>query len=251
MLGSVEQWWVKYFVNSSACVQQCSTTNKMGGSTVSFASFYISDKRICFLCMCCTRISFVAGYSVTPPIESCTTQNCTMQAYCKTCDSVQEVERVDETGDAVFCVACGEEFTPSTAASTSDSSSLYNNYRIGKVLSVGPIAKQKELKKVLVDVIGDDDGSKAVQIVTNAKYIEAGWKVVVALENAVVPAGAVLDEDPDAIQIKATAVGGVMSRGMLCDSPMLKWTGGAKGMVQQLPDSFNVGDAPPSARPRV
>jgi hypothetical protein len=59
MLGSVEQWWVKYFVNSSTCVQQCSTTNKISGST---AAFYISDKRICFLCMCCTRISFVAGY---------------------------------------------------------------------------------------------------------------------------------------------------------------------------------------------
>jgi len=75
--------------------------------------------------------------------------------------------------------------------------------------------------------------------------------VVVALENAIVPAGANLEDDSNAIQIKPTAVGGVMSRGMLCDSPMLNWTGGAKGAVQQLPDSFVVGDKPPAARPRA
>jgi tRNA-binding EMAP/Myf-like protein len=172
-----------------------------------------------------------------------------MEAFCKACDSMQEVEKVDESGDAVFCVACGDEFVPSAPGGTT--TDPYSNYKIGKVLSVEAIPKQKELKKVLVDVTGDGDESTAVQIVTNAKYIDAGWIVVVALENAIVPAGANLDEDPDAIQIKATAVGGVMSRGMLCDSPMLKWTGGAKGAVQQLPDSFQIGDAIPTARPRV
>lgn len=174
-----------------------------------------------------------------------------MQAFCKTCDSIQEVEKVEESvsGDTVFCVACGEEFIPDCENGVS--STPYSNYRIGNVLSVEPIAKQKDLKKVMVDVNGDSEEGSAVQIVTNAKYIEVGWKVVVALENAIVPAGSALDEDPDAIRIKATAVGGVMSRGMLCDSPMLKWTGGAKGMVQQLPESFKIGDAIPSARPRV
>ena len=173
-----------------------------------------------------------------------------MEAFCKTCDSVQEVEKVDESGDTVFCVACGEEFTPEQN-NNADSSSPYANYRIGKVLSVEPIAKQKDLKKVMVDVTGDSDESTAVQIVTNAKYIDAGWMVIVALENAIVPAGSNMDEDPNAIKIKATAVGGVMSRGMLCDSPMLKWTGGAKGAVQQLPETFQIGDEIPDARPRV
>jgi tRNA-binding EMAP/Myf-like protein len=175
-----------------------------------------------------------------------------MQAFCKTCDSVQEVEKVEEGSDLVFCVACGEEFTPDASAGASCAgASPYSNYCVGRVLSVEAIPKQKDLKKVMVDVKGSDDEGSVVQIVTNAKYIEAGWKVVVALENAVVPAGAKLEEDTDAIQIKATAVGGVMSRGMLCDSPMLNWTGGAKGIVQQLPETFNVGDTPPAARPRV
>lgn len=173
-----------------------------------------------------------------------------MEAFCKTCDSIQEVEKVEEGSETVFCVACGEEFVPSESNASSDLSP-YANYKVGNVLSVEAIAKQKDLKKVMVDVTGSADESTAVQIVTNAKYIEAGWKVVVALENAIVPAGSKLDEDPNAIQIKATAVGGVISRGMLCDSPMLKWTGGAKGAVQQLPESFNIGDEPPSARPRV
>lgn len=175
-----------------------------------------------------------------------------MEAFCKTCDSLQEVEKVDESGETVFCVACGEEFIPSTnAASSGAAGDVYSNFCVGKVLSVEAIPKQKDLKKVMVDVTGNDDESTAVQIVTNAKYIEAGWKIVVAMENAVVPAGASIDEDPNAVLIKGCAVGGVMSRGMICDSPMLNWTGGAKGVVQQLPDTFNVGDKPPASRPRV
>jgi hypothetical protein len=56
---------------------------------------------------------------------------------------------------------------------------------------------------------------------------------------------------------KPTAVGGVKSCGMVCDSPMLRWTGGAKGIVQQLPEfdetgaaQYFVGSAPPESRPR-
>jgi hypothetical protein len=44
--------------------------------------------------------------------------------------------------------------------------------------------------------------------------------------------------------------GGVRSEGMLCDSPMLGWVGGAKGVVQQVPDEWRVGGAPPAARPQ-
>ena len=177
------------------------------------------------------------------------TQYCSMEAFCKSCDSIQEVEKVEEGSETVFCVACGEEFVPTSGAS--GASEPYSNYVVGLVTSVDAIPKQKDLKKVIVDVKGDGEESSLVQIVTNAKYIEAGWKVVVATENAIVPAGANLEEDSNAIQIKATSVGGVMSRGMLCDSPMLNWTGGAKGAVQQLPDTFTVGEKPPAARPRA
>ena len=172
-----------------------------------------------------------------------------MEAFCKACDSVQEVEKVEEGSESVFCVACGEEFVPSSGASAE--ADPYSNYKVGLVKSVDAIPKQKDLKKVMVDVVGDGEEASFVQIVTNAKYIDAGWKVVVALENAIVPAGASLDDGTDAIQIKPTSVGGVKSSGMLCDSPMLNWTGGAKGAVQQLPDTFAIGDKPPAARPRA
>lgn len=176
------------------------------------------------------------------------------QAFCKTCDSIQDVEPVADATDAdlVFCTACGDEFNTAVGGSSNAGDDPYNNYVIGKVLKVEAIPKQKELKKILVDVTGECDEAKAVQIVTNAKYIEPNWLVVVAMENAVVPAGAVIGEDPDALQIKATSVGGVKSYGMVCDSPMLKWVGGAKGVVQQIPESagFKVGDKPPATRPR-
>ena len=177
-----------------------------------------------------------------------------MEAFCKTCDSVQEVELATEAAEpnTVFCLACGEEFVKSNGGAD-----IYNNFQVAKVLKVEPIAKQKDLKKILVDITGDEDVNTAIQIVTNAKYIEENWLVVVALENAIVPAGAVLGDDPEAVQVKPCSVGGVKSHGMVCDSPMLNWTGGAKGVVQQLPESdesgtvlFKVGDKPPSARPQ-
>ena len=158
---------------------------------------------------------------------------------------------MEDSENGVYCIACGEEFVPSSVAAQIAGGDPYSNFVVAVVLSVDAIPKQKELKKVMVDIRGDGDEGTAVQIVTNAKYVEAGWKVVVALENAVVPAGASLEDDSNAVQVKACAVGGVMSRGMLCDSPMLAWTGGAKGVVQQLPDTFAVGDKPPSSRPRV
>ncbi len=152
----------------------------------------------------------------------------------------------------MLCLQCGDEFTPSTAGdgAPASSSGPYDHFAVGLVLQVEAIPK-KDLKKVLVDITGDSDESKAIQIVTNAKHIEAGWKVVVALEGAVIPAGAVFGEDPSAIQVKRASVGGTSSSGMLCDSEMLNWSGGAKGVVQRLPDSFTIGERPPPTRPRT
>ena len=75
--------------------------------------------------------------------------------------------------------------------------------------------------------------------------------MVVACIGAVVPAGAVVGETPDAVLVAKRAVQGVVSHGVLCDSPSLRWTGGAKGIIQQLPDTFAVGERPPESRPRV
>lgn len=60
----------------------------------------------------------------------------------------------------------------------------------------------------------------------------------------------VLDASGEEIVIQKTSVGGVMSEGMLCDSRMLGWVGGADGIAAQIPDSFALGSAPPESKPR-
>lgn len=165
-----------------------------------------------------------------------------MEAFCKECGDVKEMEAIES---GLMCLTCGSEIEDSVV-SNSDG---YRNYVVGRVASVEPIPKQKDLKKVIVVIKEDDETS--VQIVTNAKYVNEGWIVVVALEHAIVPAGAVLDEDANAYVVEKRSVGGIMSFGMICDSPMLGWTGGAKGAVQQLSaDEYSVGSRPPTSRPR-
>jgi hypothetical protein len=41
-----------------------------------------------------------------------------------------------------------------------------------------------------------------------------------------------------------------MSQGMLCDSRMLGWSGGAEGVAVQVPDSVEIGSSPPASKPR-
>lgn len=73
------------------------------------------------------------------------------------------------------------------------------------MLSVEAVPKKSDLKKCTVDVTGG--GSEgAVTVVTNAKHIAEGWRVVVALENAIVPAGANPEEDSDVIIVKKASV---------------------------------------------
>lgn len=67
---------------------------------------------------------------------------------------------------------------------------------------------------------------------------------------AVAPAGSVVEQDGEEITLKKTAVGGVMSEGMFCDSKMLGWTGGAAGIAAKMPDSLPLGSPPPATKPR-
>ena len=52
------------------------------------------------------------------------------------------------------------------------------------------------------------------------------------------------------MEVKKTTVGGVVSQGILCDSNMLGWTGGAAGIAVQMPPELEIGSAPPSSKPR-
>ncbi len=164
-----------------------------------------------------------------------------MENFCNACQSNQTTELIDEI---LYCTVCGsDEVTVAT-------SGKYRNYVVGRVIKVEAVAGKKDLKKVLIDITGAMDESDALQVVTNAKHIDANIKVVVALENAVVPAGANVEEDTNAVLVKKSSVGGVRSDGMLCDSFMLGWSGGAKGVLQVMQEDCIIGGSPPSSRPR-
>jgi tRNA-binding EMAP/Myf-like protein len=114
-----------------------------------------------------------------------------------------------------------------------------SGYLAGLVLSCEEIPKKEKLKKLSIDIGADDP----VDIVTNAGNVgtrTVGCRVVVAT------VGASLS---DGETVKKTTVGGVSSQGVLCDGPMLGWSGGGAGTAVLLPDTFNPGDQCPGTKP--
>ena len=117
-------------------------------------------------------------------------------------------------------------------------------YKVGVVLSLDEcgMARGKPLKACKVNVGGE---SNPVTIVTSASNVREGSRVAVA------PSGTtVLNEEGEEMMLKDTTVGGVVSEGVLCDSRMLGWQGGAEGLAVQIPENFELGSAPPSSKPR-
>ncbi|GKY99930.1 hypothetical protein MPSEU_000946600 [Mayamaea pseudoterrestris] len=119
-------------------------------------------------------------------------------------------------------------------------------YKVGEVVSVeslGDKAGQKPLRLCKVNV-GDASG-EFLSVVTSATNVREGSRVAVA------PVGSIVEtETGEELVIKKTSVGGVMSEGMLCDSRMLGWQGGAAGIAAQIPDSVAIGASPPASKPR-
>ena len=111
---------------------------------------------------------------------------------------------------------------------------------VGKVLECNPIPGRDKLKIVRVDI-----GDVVLTIVTNAPNIRDGTRTVVAT------VGTEVDMDGETQTIKNTSVGGVVSEGMVCDSVMLSWAGGAAGLCVQLPDSYPLGSLAPASKPRM
>ena len=166
-----------------------------------------------------------------------------------------------EEGEEEFCMECGYEPTVEErmammtleegGAGAGAGADKYANFVIGLVQSVESIPKKDKLKACEIQIAEDEDDDDAVvTIVTNAKYVDADALVVVALPGAVVPAGADADDD-DVTKVTKSSVGGRMSHGMLCDSAMLGWKGGAAGVAVKLNgvEGCAVGGKPPSERP--
>jgi len=156
-----------------------------------------------------------------------------MEWVCASCEC--------ENGAAIArCEACDEERPsgPSTDAAASDAPLIC----CAVVTALDPVPGKGALRLVTLDA---GRGRGPVQVVSSAPNLSVGARCVVALP------GAELAVDGEAVTVKAAAVGGVRSNGMLCDSPMLRWAGGGAGTAALLPDGFAAGDAPPPARPRL
>ena len=120
-----------------------------------------------------------------------------------------------------------------------------SKYKVGLVLSVEDKTKSggKPLKVCSVNIGGDEP---TVVVVTAAPNVRESSRLVVA------PVGStIINDEGEEIEIKKTAVGGVMSEGMFCDSRMLGWGSGSAGIAAQVPDSFEPGSAPPTSKPGV
>mmetsp|Transcript_6874 Transcript_6874/g.13750 ORF Transcript_6874/g.13750 Transcript_6874/m.13750 type:complete len:192 (-) Transcript_6874:101-676(-) len=120
-----------------------------------------------------------------------------------------------------------------------------SQYKVGKVLSVDTKSAKggggKPLRACSVD-IGDE--GNPITVVTSASNVREGSRIVVA------PIGSfIINDEGEEITVKKTTVGGVVSEGIFCDAKMLGWAGGAQGIAAQVPDSFELGSAPPPTKP--
>eukprot|EP01083_Nonionella_stella_P085704 237708_1 len=122
-----------------------------------------------------------------------------------------------------------------------------SQYKVGVIRSLEDCGKCKKGGKALRSCtiqIGDQDDD-VISVVTSAPNVRDQSRVVVA------PIGSsVLGKDGEMMDVTKATVGGVISEGMLCDSRMLGWIGGAQGIAVNLPDNFDIGSVPPSSKPR-
>lgn len=129
-----------------------------------------------------------------------------------------------------------------------------SQYKVGLVLSLEDCGKcksgGKQLRACKIQISGTEGDYKeetdVITVVTSAPNVRENSRVVVALSGS-----AVLGEDGEMMPVTKATVGGVLSEGMLCDSKMLGWVGGAKGIAVNLPESYTVGCSPPTNKPRA
>lgn len=128
-----------------------------------------------------------------------------------------------------------------------------SQYKVGIILSLEDCGKckgsQKALRACKIRISGTDNDNyqeeDVLTVVTSAPNVRIHSNVVVAVAGS-----SVLGSDGEMIDVAKATVGGVVSEGMLCDSRMLGWSGGARGIAVNLPDCCEVGSSPPSSKPR-
>jgi len=119
-----------------------------------------------------------------------------------------------------------------------------SRFKIGLIQSVDECGSCRKGGKALKACTVDIGESSPITVVTSAT-IRVGSRIIVA------PTGSIfIDEEGESIEVTKASVGGVISEGMLCDSRMLGWSGGGKGVAVQIPDEFKIGSSPPASKPR-
>ena len=110
-----------------------------------------------------------------------------------------------------------------------------------KVIAVAGHPQRDKLRIVTLDI----GGGREISVVTNA-VVYADTIVCVALP------GSTVTVDGEETAVKAVTLFGAKSEGMLCDCPMLGWSGGGVGTAATIPLAANVapGAPVPAARPR-
>ena len=78
--------------------------------------------------------------------------------------------------------------------------------------------------------------SQSITVITNAPNIRVGTRTVVA------EVGTEFEdkETGEMAIVRKELIGGVYSEGMICDSVILGWAGGAAGVAVQVPPSYGI-----------
>lgn len=157
--------------------------------------------------------------------------------YCPGCKN-DSVEFCDVDDDSKMCTECGYEVSNDEL----EKIEKFKNIMVGVITECNSLesGKKKGKGKKALSKLGIDVGNgEVITVVTNAKHVEEGKRVVVAR------IGATIGD----IEVSKTSVGGVSSHGIICDSHMLGYKGGTKGLPVFLDDSFQPGSMPPLSRP--
>eukprot|EP00793_Prasinoderma_coloniale_P000592 PRCOL_00003740-RA len=141
--------------------------------------------------------------------------------------------------EAWTCPECMYEHEGDDDEGEEDEQQRFKGFKVGQIEAVEELAGK--LSAITVDV----GAGEPLNVVTSAPYMAEGQRVCIAT------VGATITQKGDEVVVKKTTVGGRKSEGIVCDSPMLGWVGGAAGNAAFLPESFKPGDAPPSRRPRM
>lgn len=102
------------------------------------------------------------------------------------------------------------------------------SYKVGTIISLETCGNCKKSNRSLFACKIDVGSGEDISVVTAAPNVRQNSRVVVA------PINSIIMKNGEEVKVTKASVGGVMSEGILCDSEMLGWSGGAVGIAAQV-----------------